>query len=269
MVEWKRTGDIWWVEEAVTAAGSTVWRLPPDRWPKPPLNRLLIIERATAMIDRDGVASLTMRSLGSALGVEAMSLYRHVNGRADLLEGISESLMGAIKVQPGPPLGRSHSWRSFLQDLAHEVRRVALVHPAAFPLVVTRHPGAPWLRPPLPSLPIVEAILHGLLGRGFTDYQAVATYRAFSSFLLGHLLVECPMASASTPLTHKPHDVGGTVLRGLNGRCDLDGYPTLAQLQPQLIENHPEADFEQALEHLLRRIAFEVETPPNTSVRNR
>ena len=76
-------------------------------------------------------------------------------------------------------------WQDFLQRLAHGVRRVALAHPKAFPLVASRPPEAPWLRPPLRSLDWVEAFLRGLTDEGFTDEAAVAAYRAFTSFLLG------------------------------------------------------------------------------------
>ena len=51
-------------------------------------------------------------------------------------------------------------------------------------------PEAPWLRPPLRSIDWVEDFLDGLISEGFTDESAVAGYRAFTSFLLGHLLLE-------------------------------------------------------------------------------
>ncbi|WP_373064140.1 TetR family transcriptional regulator [Gemmatimonas sp.] len=43
-----------------------------------PLSRALVLERAMALADAHGVDALTMRSLASELGVEAMSLYHHV-----------------------------------------------------------------------------------------------------------------------------------------------------------------------------------------------
>src|SRR3712207_7852932 len=54
------------------------------------------------------------------------------------------------------------TWQGYLQGLAHAVRRIAIEHPAAFPLVATRHPAAPWLRPPLRSLELVEDFLSTL-----------------------------------------------------------------------------------------------------------
>jgi hypothetical protein len=87
--------------------------------------------------------------------------------------------------------------------MARGVRRYALAHPHAFPLVATRPPGAPWVNPPLRSLRWVEAMLRGLAGEGFSDEQVLFTYRAFNGFLLGHLLLE---TSAMTLRDPKPGD---------------------------------------------------------------
>ncbi len=46
-----------------------------------PLSRARIADAALGLIDRDGSDGLTMRGLGAELGVEAMSLYRYVDGR--------------------------------------------------------------------------------------------------------------------------------------------------------------------------------------------
>lgn len=50
------------------------------------LSRTVIARAAVSYIDRHGLQRLTMRGLGQELGVEAMALYRYVNGREDLLE---------------------------------------------------------------------------------------------------------------------------------------------------------------------------------------
>jgi AcrR family transcriptional regulator len=43
-----------------------------------------------AIADEGGIESLSMRRLGTALGVEAMSLYNHVAGKEDILDGLME-----------------------------------------------------------------------------------------------------------------------------------------------------------------------------------
>ena len=140
-----------------------------------------------------------MRRLGTELGVEAMSLYRYVAGRDDLLEGMVDQMVEQLHLDPsGGRPGPDDGWQAYLQWLAHGVRQLVQEHPHAFPLIATRHPAAPWLRPPLRSLGVVEDFLTTLVARGFTDDGAVAAYRAFSSFLLGHLLLEAAMLGSRT-----------------------------------------------------------------------
>ncbi|HAQ9640132.1 TPA: TetR family transcriptional regulator, partial [Enterococcus faecium] len=118
----------------------------------PRLSRDLIIATALDQIDRSGPQGLSMRSLAQELGVEAMSLYRYVHGKEDLLEGVIAMLMSDLTSHLAEAEG-AH-WQEFLQTVAHAVRRIATDHPKAFPLVATRHPAAPWLRPPLRSVEV-------------------------------------------------------------------------------------------------------------------
>ncbi|HET7397024.1 MAG TPA: TetR/AcrR family transcriptional regulator C-terminal domain-containing protein [Intrasporangium sp.] len=218
------------------------------------LSRSLIIDAAIGQVDRDGVSALSMRRLGKQLGVEAMSLYRYVNGREDLLEGIVDELVGELEVAPEKGLGASNGWQAYIQWLAHEVRSMALAHPAAFPLVATRHPAAPWLRPPLRSLRIVEQFLNALIDRGFTGEQAVDAYRTFTSFLLGHLLLETATLGAETGPASEPLDEGNADVPNRDEDVELADYPTLLRLRPLLSQDDTEAEFERALEALLDRL---------------
>jgi AcrR family transcriptional regulator len=222
------------------------------RWGR--LNRELIVDHAIAIIDTSGLGALTMRRLGQDLGAEAMALYRYVNGREDLLEAVVDRLVNELEVDPGGQMHPLDGWQAFLQWMAHEVRRLALEHPNAFPLVATRHPAAPWLRPPLRSLRVVQEFLDGLTSRGFTDDQAVAAYRSFTSFLLGHLLLEVATLGASTAPVEEPLDEGDADVPNADADLDVSGYPTVARLRAKLSEDHTEAEFEKALEALLERM---------------
>src|SRR3954469_20511883 len=103
------------------------------------LSRTAIAHAALGYIDRNGAQGLTMRGLGQELGVEAMALYRHVTGREDLLEAVVASLLDGLPAELDVRL--AESWQGYLQTLAHAIRRIATEHPAAFPLVATRHPA--------------------------------------------------------------------------------------------------------------------------------
>jgi AcrR family transcriptional regulator len=198
-----------------------------------------------------------MRRLGAALDVEAMALYRYVNGREDLLEAVVDALVTSIEIPATGDLQPVDGWQAFLQVLAHNVRRVAIEHPAAFPLIATRHPAAPWLRPPLRSLSMVEAFLTGLEARGFSERQAVGAYRSFTSFLLGHLLLEAATQGPPLAPAEEPLDEGDANLPNRDAELDVSEYPTVARLRRPLAEDHTDEEFETALEHLLVRLDLE------------
>lgn len=220
---------------------------PPSRSQR--LSRDRVVDAALAYIDEQGLAGLTMRRLGAVLGVEAMALYRHVAGKEELLDAVVEHLMATMWRDEEIRQEPLHGWQDFLQRMAHGVRRVALAHPNAFPLVASRPTEAPWLRPPLRSLDWVEVLLRGLTEEGFTDEAAVVAYRAFTGCLLGHLLLEVSIRGADVgPLdVLEPADENAS---------SLDPYPLVRRLRPGLSEDCASMEFEESLESLIDRLAI-------------
>jgi AcrR family transcriptional regulator len=211
-----------------------------------PLGRDQILREAVRLIDAEGRERLTMRRLGSELGVEAMALYRYIPGREQLLDGVVEYVMNELYHQtmtdelPG-------SWQEYLQRMAHGVRAICTAHPRVFPLVATRPPAAPWLRPPLRSLRWVEGFLASLQRFGFSDDKSVHIYRAFSTFLLGHLLLESATVDVDADVSLED-DIEFFETN------DLSQYPRLMVLESQLQQDGYDLEFEDALEDLLNRI---------------
>jgi TetR/AcrR family transcriptional regulator, tetracycline repressor protein len=227
------------------------------------LSRSRIVAAAIAFVDEHGLTALTMRRLGRQLGVEAMSLYRYVNGREDLLEGMVDHMVAQLHLRPdGSELGPADGWQAYLQWLAHGVRALAREHPKVFPLIATRHPAAPWLRPPLRSLRVVEDFLNMLISRGFSDARAVMAYRAFSSFLLGHLLLEATVLGAQTGPAEEPLDEGTSDVPNADQELDLKNFPHVQRLENLLSEDQAGAEFERALEDLLDRLDREITEEP-------
>lgn len=220
------------------------------------LSRELIVTTALGHIDRDGASILSMRSLAQELGVEAMSLYRYVHGREDLLEGVVALLMDDLTTSLDDEL--TEHWQGFLQTLAHRVRRIAIDHPRAFPLIATRHPAAPWLRPPLRSVEVVEMFLRTLIEQGFSDRQAVDTYRSFSSFLLGQLLLESAVRGAEISPLEETLDEGGADIPEKDGQEQVDDDAQIVRLRPLLSEDRSDEEFEASLESLLDRLSGEL-----------
>ncbi|RBY78134.1 TetR/AcrR family transcriptional regulator [Geodermatophilus sp. TF02-6] len=213
-----------------------------------PLDRRRVLGAAVAFIDEHGLEALTMRRMGAYLGVEGMALYRHVTSREDLLDGVVETVVDELYGDPDVYLAPKHGWQDFLQRLAHGVRRIALAHPAVFPLIATRPPAAPWVRPPLRSLRWLESFLDALTSHGFSDEAAVAAYRAYTSFLLGHLLLEVSQRGVPISPLDDPDAVPSA------GAGALEQYPHVRRLEPMLSQDESAAEFEESLENLLDRL---------------
>ena len=106
------------------------------------LDRTQIVQAALAMADTAGLESLTMRSLGRSLGVEAMSLYNHVANKEDLLDAMVDAVFSEMAVpEPTDP------WRAALTERSHSTRTVLRKHSWATPLLDSRtSPGPATLR---------------------------------------------------------------------------------------------------------------------------
>ena len=221
--------------DAATAAGRTG------------LDQQRVISAAVRYIDEHGLKMLTMQRLGAYLGVEGMALYRHVPGREALLDGVVEVVVDEIFHDPEVHLEGHAGWVDYLQRLAHGLRRMALAHPEVFPLIATRPPAAPWIRPPVRSLRAIESLLTVMTEAGFSDENAAAVYRSFSSFLLGYLLLEVSGLGVETGPVEEPD---------VEPADDLGDYPLLRRLEPHLSLDMAGQDFDEALEALLDRVAL-------------
>ncbi len=65
-----------------------------------PLTRDRVMGAAIALADEEGIEALSMRKLGQALGVEAMSLYNHVKNKDDILDGIVDMVVSDFELPP-------------------------------------------------------------------------------------------------------------------------------------------------------------------------
>ncbi|MEV4223360.1 TetR/AcrR family transcriptional regulator [Nonomuraea sp. NPDC049725] len=104
-----------------------IWMRPerPARGPKPAYSRAQITEAAVRIADAEGLEAATMRRIAAEIGAGAMSLYRYVPSRDNLIELMADRLMGEIDVT-GLPSG---DWRADLTRYADELRAMWLRHP--------------------------------------------------------------------------------------------------------------------------------------------
>src|SRR5690348_4652862 len=119
-----------------------------------PVSRSVILQAALKIIDRDGVDALSMRRLSEEVGRDPTVLYRHVPGKAALLDGVAEIVLSQLQVDT-----TDHDWVGQLRTVAHEFRRLAVTHPNVVPLLVTRPLATPLGQRPPGMLQPLEDVL--------------------------------------------------------------------------------------------------------------
>ncbi|HWO69369.1 MAG TPA: TetR/AcrR family transcriptional regulator C-terminal domain-containing protein [Actinomycetota bacterium] len=202
--------------------------------PREPLSRDRIVEAAVRIMDREGLDAVSMRRLGRELGVEAMSLYNHVEDKDDILVGILEAVLSELEVPTeGEPLAR-------LRRAAVNFRAVLLRHPGAIPLFAEQRRTIARER----ILRPVEAALAALREAGLSPEDAVHGYRALVGYVLGYVAQE--VAGIFT----RP-EAFGLPPEQVAAALPASELPTLVALLPEMARCDPDEDFEFGLDLLL------------------
>ena len=154
---------------------------------RPRLNRARVLQAALELADEEGIEVLTMRDLGKRLGVKAMSLYNHVAGKEDLLDGILGLVVGEIELPP-PDL----PWGAAIRRCAVSAYETMLRHPWSCKLVMippTRTARSSRMR-------YIEALLRTFREAGFSPDLTYRAYHAVDSHVLGFTMWEVGHAAA-------------------------------------------------------------------------
>ncbi len=122
-----------------------------------PLSRARVLESAVGLADREGIDAVSMRRLGQELGIEAMSLYTHIRGKDDLLDGMVDVVVAEIPVDTAGP-----DWRTTLRRTILGARTVMLRHRWAARIIETRRTPGP------ATLAYMEAATGIIRDGGFT-----------------------------------------------------------------------------------------------------
>jgi AcrR family transcriptional regulator len=203
------------------------------------ITRDTVLAAALEIIDRDGAEGLSMRRLARALDRDPMILYRHAPNKAALLDGVAETVLAQLHVDPADP-----DWNAELRTVARDYRALALAHPHVVPLLVTRPLATPLALRPHGTLRPLEDILALLTRAGFTGPDALHIYRALFGFLHGHILNELQ------ELIDNPDETDDLLRLGLH-RLPLNEFPVLRSLAPDLAAYDGAAELERGLDILL------------------
>jgi TetR/AcrR family tetracycline transcriptional repressor len=177
--------------------------------PRAGLTREKVLDAAIAFVDSHGLAALSTRKLGAALGVEGMTLYHYVPTKAALLDGMAERVLeqaaGELIPAPGQP------WPAAVRGVATRFRDVLLAHPGLLGLVATRPVNSPG------AFRILEAGLAVMTSQGVPLERAMDTLNAVMTFVVGHTLAEAGRTPGHEDAEETP------------GQPDPAAYPCFAE----------------------------------------
>lgn len=196
------------------------------------LSRDRIAAAAVDLVDRHGLEQFGVRRLATAMGVDPMSIYNHVKGKAALLDAISAAVLAEAEAEiagAGPP----GPWDDTARQLARAYRDLARAHPRVFPLLTTRAQTSPV------ALAAIERLTGAMRRDGFPDRTIADAPLTLFGFLNGYLLATVRANPGETPAMPT---------------FDAAKYPTMASLAPLQADFGSQAEFDRMLETVLAGI---------------
>ena len=170
------------------------------------------------LADDSGIESVTMRELGRRLGVEAASLYNHVAGKDDLLDGMVDLVVAEIDLPSGDV-----GWQDAMRRRAVSAREVFEHHGWAAGLIDSRGRSGP------SSLAYADRVLGTLLDAGFSPGLAANAFLSLDSYIYGF---ERQRSNISPDDNEDAAEVAKEVLAAI----PEGEYPSLARVATQYAE---------------------------------
>lgn len=233
------------------------------------LSKNKIFSMALALVDEEGLSSLSLRTLGKRLGVSQTAFYRHVPDKSALLEGVSEKVwelalehflsdisqetqVSSRTSQDAPasghvsqdtPAAHQADWKSYLRIYARTLHATLLEHPNAIILVLTHPISTPG------QLSLIARVLADLSKTGFTaplDMLGIIT--AITVYTTGFAASE-----AAPPAGDTPDEATGELSRAMES-LPADELASLSMLIGDVMDGKWDfsAQFERGLNAILK-----------------
>ncbi len=195
-----------------------------------------IATAALAVIDRGGLAALSIRAVAAELGMGAMSLYRYFADR-EQLEGYVVDLVFASVPSDLPA---RMSWTKRIAVLLQRLREAIADHPAVVPLLLTHRFTAE------SSLPWAEQLMGALAQAGFDGKRRFLAFRLLTSYVIGAVQSE---HFGVLPLGGQP----------IEAERHQQDYPLLAANAPYARKALPDDEFRWGLDIILSGLGAKIE----------
>jgi AcrR family transcriptional regulator len=214
------------------------WQRAPERQSRrrrEPISKDAIVAAAIQVLDREGLAALSMRRLAEELGTGAASLYWHVGSKDGLLDLVLDEIIGEVEVpDPDPAL-----WQEQLKETARSQRRVSLRHPYLVRVSIGRIPMGPH------ALRITERTLAILRAGGLSPRQAVQGYLLLIDTVNGFTIDETGVEDGGSP-DRNPVDLqkAADMTRDYIASLPPEQFPNMIALAGEFAFSDPDERFE-------------------------
>jgi TetR/AcrR family tetracycline transcriptional repressor len=210
-----------------------------------PLTRERVIEAALRIMDEEGLESVSMRRVAREVGVEAMSLYHHVEDKEDLLDAICERVMADFEFPE-----RTGAWAEDCRRGARSWRRLLRKHPNVMRLFAEE-------RGPVRSIDSMrpmEYALRLLRDAGLSDRDTAQAFHAFGGYIQGFVMMELGSIASGADEEHmKAHAELAAQLP--------DEFGVLRAVSRYFAECGPDEQFEFGLDLLIRGLEAKAGPP--------
>ncbi|MFF4338507.1 TetR/AcrR family transcriptional regulator [Kitasatospora sp. NPDC001540] len=212
---------------------------PPSRT----LTRECIAAAALRVLEREGLAGLSMRKVAAEVGAQAASLYWHVRNKEEILDLLGDAIIADAEVPP-----RTGDWRTQYLEYGRRYRALLLAKRDAAKVVAGRLTTGPRV------LAVLEDQLDRLREAGFTDADAAMASYLLSAYVQGFVLQEQSPLSATEAAgagRGRAAREAGDLFRAL----PAEDYPNLVALADDLTDPDMDTRFEFGLQRIADGLA--------------
>lgn len=202
------------------------------------------MDAAVLVLDDEGIDGLTMRAVAQRLGSGAMSLYRHVSGREELLDLVVARLTAEL-----PDRQPAGDWREDLSELARDARAMLLRRPNLTVLMTARTGAGSG------ALPSLDRALGILRDAGLPPRDAAFANHALGNYVAGAALWEAAGLGGTTGDQRRAEAAAAG--RGIASLAD-GSWPNITWAAGALFDGTAEDRFEFGLAALLDGFAARI-----------
>jgi AcrR family transcriptional regulator len=217
----------------------------------PLLERAQIVEAALTLTRRHGLAGMSMRKLGDELGVTSMAIYWYFKGKKELVDAITDSIMGSIEL----PEVSSDPWDDQVRKFAWAVHDVLVEYPGIADQLLT------YQNFPESAVPLLDSTVGVLRDAGFGDQQAATAFNVLSSYVIGRAHFEAYQRLATAEADDSGQAIQQRAEQGWKRVSPTSDASPNAQSYVSEIDglDTPRTVFEHGLELLIRGLKDELE----------